>query len=122
MEDLNGLLRRQEFDVVKLRRGIVVALLLYVGLVIYLMMTIKTPTRPIVHLLLRLVPFSFIALLAWLVVRVHRALSLLGRGGGHSSKGMVALTLMFFSSLPILQAEINTLLTASSRRNQDSTR
>jgi hypothetical protein len=111
MEDLNELLGSPKFNVTALRTTVVISLLVYALSVLHLLSTIGSTQRvPSLRWLALAMGFGLFALLIWLVLRVHREIGLLTSEQRTGAGSMIWLTLMFLTSLPILQTDINRLL------------
>ena len=117
MEDLNELLGAQRFKVAAFRRIVVILLFAYALSVLYLMSTIGSTLRQ--DSALResafVMAFGLIAFLVWLVVRINQEIGSLTSEPRTGTGQMIWLTVLFFSSLPMLQADVNRLLARGTR-------
>ena len=109
LRDLNEISGSPKFDIAALRRTVVVSLLVYAVFVLYLMSTLGSHRPPSLRWFALALPFGLYALLIWLVLRVNREIGLLTSQPRPSTGSMTWLTVMFLTSLPILQIDINRL-------------
>jgi hypothetical protein len=112
MRSIQSLPGAERFNVDSYRRLLVGFLIAYVFAIFYSISHLADPsTRAFSPVWVLLMALALWAFLIFLVLKVHRAIGRLRPASKRrSTSAIVALTLFFFASLPVLQADVDALL------------